>query len=235
MTEHISLIALRRHFSGEIVPEVAEHAASCDQCTARLTELEAEQQELEKAVPFETFAARVASKSQRPARSRRASIAISLAATLVLLFAVGRLMMPVESSRVKGGESVSFVVAGASGQRAVDAALETLAAGERVRIGVTAGDFHWVSVVSIDQAGVVTQIYDQALTGTQWLPGSLELTGHGLERFIVLLSGQPMPVEAVLDAARRSFEAAHGDAGKMAPLEVPAGPLAQFHRTFLKP
>ena len=235
MTEHISLTALRRHFSGEIVTGVAQHVSSCEHCAGRLAALLAEQRELEAAVPFETFAALVAAKAQRPSRPRFASIAISIAATMVLMFAVSKLMTPDPSSRVKGGESVSFVVAGAEGQRAAQAPVETLAAGKRLRIGVTAGDFHWASAVSVDQAGVVTAIYDRAVAGTTWLPDSLKLTGRGLERFIVLLSEAPMPAAAITNAARRSFDAAHGDVAKMAPLDMPAGPLAQFHRTFLKP
>ncbi len=49
---------------------------------------------------------------------------------------------------------------------------------------------------------------------------------------ILVLSDEPLEVEAVSAAARRAFDAAGGDVANLPELEVSG---AQFHRTVLKP
>ena len=66
----------------------------------------------------------------------------------------------------------------------------------------------------------------------EYLPESLEFTGHGAERVFVILSDQPLQMAEVLNAAERAFEASGRDVTKMRKLEVPG---EQFARTLLKP
>ena len=59
-------------------------------------------------------------------------------------------------------------------------------------------------------------------SATHFLPDSLELTGAGLERIIVLLSDQPIDVEVARQAARAAYDRAGGDLGRSAAAR-PAG------------
>ena len=98
-------------------------------------------------------------------------------------------------------------VAGADGQRTarVDAT-EALARGERLRIGYQSGGHRYLLSLSIDDRGEVTPLYPERgrslrvprrrASATRFLPDSLELTGKGTERIIVVLSDQPIDVEA---------------------------------------
>ena len=72
------------------------------------------------------------------------------------------------------------------------------------------------SSLSIDDRGEVTPLYPEqgaslaagrgAASATRYLPDSLELTGAGIERIIVVLSDQPIDVEAARRAARAAYE-----------------------------
>ncbi len=110
-------------------------------------------------------------------------------------------------------------VAGADGQRTADvAAIEALARGERLRIGYQPGDHRYLLSLSIDDRGEVTPLYpergpsltvpDGSHSATRFLPDSLELTGKGTERIIVVLSDQPIDVEAARRAARAAYQKA---------------------------
>ena len=134
-------------------------------------------------------------------------------------------------------------VAGAAGQRTarVDAT-EPLSAGERLRIGYQTGGHRYLLSLSIDEHGEVTPLYPEqgsSLTvpagvpsATHFLPDSLELTGTGLERIIVVLSDQPVDMEVARQAARAAYDRAGGDLGRLPRLELPG---EQFTRTFAKP
>jgi hypothetical protein len=177
--------------------------------------------------------------------------ALALAASLVALVGVQRLSGEAErTTRLKGGgdaalAGVEVVVASASTgvqRRASEdpSTPEALAPGERVRLGLKAGPWAYAVVVSVDESGAVTPIYDQAgkslplakAKDTQFLPDSLEFTGRGLERIIVVLSDSPLTLDEVTAAARSRYEASHGDLTHLAPLDLKG---EQFHRTFLKP
>jgi hypothetical protein len=69
-------------------------------------------------------------------------------------------------------------------------------------------------------------------SATHFLPDSLELTGAGIERIIVVLSDQPIDVEVARKAARAAYDRAAGDLGRLSKLELPG---EQFTRTFAKP
>ena len=61
---------------------------------------------------------------------------------------------------------------------------------------------------------------------------SLELTGKGTERIIVVLSDQPIDVEVARRAARAAYQRAGGDVTRLPKLDLPG---EQFVRTFAKP
>jgi hypothetical protein len=65
-----------------------------------------------------------------------------------------------------------------------------------------------------------------------YLPDSVEFTDAGTERLFVILSDQPIDVDAARRAARAAFERAKGDILRVSALELPG---EQFQRTFLKP
>ncbi len=144
---------------------------------------------------------------------------------------------------IKGGAGMTVRVAGVAGQRTarVDAT-EPLAVGERLRIGYQAGGHRYLLSLSIDEHGEVTPLYPErgaSLTvpagvwgATHFLPDSLELTGTGIERIIVVLSDQPIDVEAARAAARAAYDQAGGDLGRLPKLAVSG---EQFTRTFAKP
>jgi hypothetical protein len=251
---HPSELKLRALFAGEAVDEsVKAHLGECPDCVQRLAGLRDEQARFEAEIPFERFAAGVERAARTPRttprrwlRSPNVRFALAIAASLVALVATQRLVTTPESpTRLKGGADVELVVAGVNGgvQRlaSVDPSTpEALAPGERVRVGLKAGPWAYGVVVSVDETGAVTPIYDERGKSlplakaheTQFLPDSLEFTGRGLERVIVVLSDAPLSLEEVTAAARARYEAAHGDLTHLAPLDVKG---EQFHRTFLKP
>ncbi len=236
MSTHPSMLTLRRLHSGEAVgDEVHAHLVGCAECAAKVQRFAAEQHQLEQALPFERFAAGIKQRTQRPVR-RYVTMGLALAATLALVFAVS-FSSQGTTNRLKGGASVDLVVAGSGGQRQVAGEPEALAPGERVRVGVTAGAWRYAMVVSIDERGTVTPIYLEngrslSVNGTAWLPDSLEFTGPGLERLVIVMSQSPLTLDTVSQAVKTAYEAAHGDVARMTDLELPG---EQFQRTFLKP
>ncbi|HEY4183889.1 MAG TPA: hypothetical protein VGP07_02425 [Polyangia bacterium] len=120
------------------------------------------------------------------------------------------------------------------------AAPERLAMGERLRIGVNPGGRHYLFAISIDDKGVVTGLYPEVgvsvalppASTLQYLPDSVELTGAGLERMIVVLTDEPMELDIMARSAKESFEKAKGDLLHFPDLVIEGD---QFHRTFIKP
>ncbi len=157
--------------------------------------------------------------------------------------APGRRVHPPGWDGIRGGAGMIVRVAGATGQRSarVDAT-EPLAAGERLRLGYQTGGHRYLLSLSIDEHGEVTPLYPEqgaSLTvpagvpsATHFLPDSIELTGAGLERIIVLLSDQPIDLEVARKAARAAYDRAGGDLGRLPPLGLPG---EEFTRTFAKP
>ena len=145
-------------------------------------------------------------------------------------------------NRLKGGAGAELRIGGgAEPQRvaSVDAP-EALRRGERVRLGYTPGTHRYVAALSVDVWGEVTPLYPESGdslvvepgAGTHWLPESVEFTGAGAERVVLVLTDAPVSMEALSDAARKSFAATGGDVDAMAPLDV-AGEQAQW--ILLKP
>ena len=240
-------------------PGIEAHASTCAECKARIRALDDEQRRFEAAISFDRFAAGVerAARGTSAVPRRRARIrswmvvptlAMAAAVAVVVTFR-GPLHGP--STRVhppgydgiKGGAGMIVRVAGAAGQRTarVDAS-EPLLAGERLRIGYQTGGHRYLLSLSIDEHGEVTPLYPEqgaSLTvpaglsnATRFLPDSLELTGAGLERIIVVLSDQPVDMAVARQAARAAYDRAGGDLGRLPRLELPG---EQFTRTFAKP
>lgn len=233
---HPGELELRRLLAEEPLPAtVGEHVRACEQCTATFERLRREQEAFQAEIPFERFAAGVEKAvrvQQRPQRSgvTNARFLMSLAAVLVALVGAQLVLQGRgPETRVKGGEAVDFVVAGATGQRNA-APLEQLAAGERLRIGVSG--HRYVLALSIDERGEVSTIYAEAVKaeGQTWLPDSVEFTGTGREHVVVVLSDEPIAEQPVAEQLKERFKA--GGLGQLQPLAV-AG--VQVHRTFIKP
>ncbi|HEY4394017.1 MAG TPA: ACP synthase [Polyangia bacterium] len=256
---HLGELELRRHRAGEPLgdagPAIAAHAGACAECKARLRALDDEQRRFESAISFDRFAAGVerAARAARPAPRRLPArvwalptLAMAAAVALVVTFH-GRTQAPLVEGppgvRLKGGAGMTVRIAGAAGQRTAQVeATETLAAGERLRLGYQSGGHRYLLSLSIDEHGAVTPLYPEqgaSLTvsaavpsATHFLPDSVELTGAGLERIIVVLSDQPIAVEAARAAARAAYDRAGGDLARLPKLELPG---EQFVRTFAKP
>jgi hypothetical protein len=134
-------------------------------------------------------------------------------------------------------------IAGPDGQRdaRVDGA-EPLATGERLRVGYTPGEHAYVLSLSIDARGEVTALYpeqgsslpisDGAPSATRFLPDSLELTGTGLERVLVVLSDKAIDVDTARRAARAAYDRAGGELDRLPQLGLPG---EEFSRSFAKP
>jgi len=147
-------------------------------------------------------------------------------------------------NNLKGGgpELAIRIAAPDDGQQrnAAAATIEPLARGERLRIGVKPGGRRYLFSVSIDDNGVVTALYPEtgisvAVPPTidlQYLPDSVELTGSGVERLIVVLSDEPLELDIMRRAALAAFQKAKGDVAHMPPLVIEGD---QFHRLFRKP
>jgi hypothetical protein len=144
-----------------------------------------------------------------------------------------------------GGAAITVrVSAGDTGPQrsaAVDAP-EALARGERVRIGYQPGKHRYLLSLSIDERGQVTPIYPETGrslavgkavgAGPRYLPDSIEFTDAGTERLFVIMSDDPIDVDAARRAARASYDRAKGDIMHMPSLDLPG---EQFQRTFIKP
>jgi hypothetical protein len=254
---HIGELTLRRRRAGEALgtegPAIEAHAVGCAACRAKIRALEDEQRRFEQEISFDRFAAGVerAARSPRPAPRRPLVPArvwapvLAMAAGVALLVTVGPLRETTrQNNRTKGGAGMIVRVDGNGGQRTarVDGP-EALARGERLRLGYQAGPHRYLLALSLDDHGQVTPIYpeagrsvavpgDGAGTATRYLPDGMELTGTGTERIVVLLSDQPIEVEAARRAARAAYDRAAGDLLRLPSLGLPG---EEFSRTFSKP
>ena len=240
-------------------PIIEAHAAACAECKARIRALDDEQRRFEAAISFDRFSAGVerAARGTPAVPQRRAPIrrwmvvptlAMAAAVAVVVTFhgplhGPGTRVHPPGYDGIKGGAGMLVRVAGAAGQRTarVDDA-EPLSAGERLRIGYQTGGHRYLLSLSIDEHGEVTPLYPEQGTSltvpagvssaTHFLPDSLELTGAGLERIIVILSDQPIDMEAAQKAVRAAYDRAGGDLSRLPKLALPG---EQLSRTFAKP
>ena len=256
MESHVGELALRRLRAGEALPEVEAHANGCVDCRARLKGFDEEQRRFEQEISFDRFAAGIerAARAARARETQKSASSVSRSLRFMvptLSLAAGVALVVVSSSgerthnTLKGGTAdiTVRVAAGDGPQRtAAVSAPEALAPGERVRIGYHAGRHRYLLSLSIDERGQVTPLYPESGRSValgkavgaapRYLPDSIEFTDAGTERLFVILSDQPIDVEAARRAARAAFERAKGDILHMPALELPG---EQFQRTFLKP
>ncbi|MDY7229796.1 DUF4384 domain-containing protein [Hyalangium rubrum] len=254
--EHPSEWTLRRLHAGELSTAEATrartHAAECEQCGAVLRDAEGAQRQFEADIPFERFEAgvnRAVEKAEKQQKSSRAAVVrwagpvVAIAAAVLVVVAARPLLDSgtVPGVRTKGGATAELRIGGGEGPQRVAQvdAPETLNRGERVRLGYTPAERKYVLALSVDASGEVTPLYPetgQSLpvepgAGPHWLPGSLEFTGLGAERVVVLLSDTPVTVAQASEAARWSFAASGNSVATMDPLEVDGD---QTHWVLLK-
>ncbi|XXF80442.1 DUF4384 domain-containing protein [Myxococcaceae bacterium GXIMD 01537] len=255
MSAHLSEWTLRRLHAGELpaaeATQARAHVTDCPACGAVLEELERAQRRFEEEVPFERFAARVerAARQDVPARPSRWERAMrplmAVAATVLVLVGGVAIVRDGESgvprNRTKGGAVAELRIGGDGPQRAVrPGTREALQPGERVRLGYEAGTHRYVAAVSVDAAGEVTPLYPESGeslpvepgAGLHWLPGSLEFTGSGAERVVLVLGDAPLAMGEVVRAAREAFQAGGRDVNALPEL---AAPGEQAHWVLLKP
>ena len=262
MEGHIGELELRRRRAGETLgadgPAIEAHASTCAECKARIRALDDEQRRFEAAISFDRFAAGVerAARGPRVVPRRAAIRSWMVVPTLAMAAAVAVVVTFHGPSRgpwprvhppgydgIKGGAGMLVRVAGAAGQRTARFdATEPLSSGERLRIGYQTGGHRYLLSLSIDEHGEVTPLYPEqgaSLTvpagvpsATHFLPDSIELTGAGLERIVVVLSDQPVDMQVARQAARTAYDRAGGDLGRLPRLDLPG---EQFTRTFAKP
>jgi hypothetical protein len=253
---HIGELTLRRRRAGEELgaegPAIEAHAAGCPECRARLRALDDEQRRFEQEISFDRFAAGVERAARTPrVAPRRPSVptrvwapVLAMAAGVALVVTLGPFGEKRETNRTKGGAGMIVRVAGSDGQRSarVDGT-EALARGEKLRLGYQPGGHRYLLSLSIDDRGTVTPIYPEQgrslaipesgpAGATRFLPDSMELTGKGVERIVVLLSDEPIDVEAAVRVARAAYDRAGGDLLRLPPLGLSG---EEFSRTFSKP
>ncbi len=257
LSEHPSEWTLRRLHAGELQADEATrtrtHAASCEQCGAVLRAAEETQRQFEAELPFERFeegVKRAGERARRQERTRASSSQrwmgpmVALAASVLLVVAVRPLLAtdPVSGVRTKGGAVAELRIGGGEGSQrmARTDAPEPLAPGERVRLGYTPDTRGYVLALSVDAAGEVTPLYPEAGqslpvepgAGMHWLPDSIEFTGAGAERVVMMLTDAPVTVEEAVAAARQAFEEGGRDLERMPLLYVDGD---QTHWMLLKP
>jgi len=186
---HVPALKLRRLFVGESLgseqAEVAAHAQSCNECRARLRQLEEEQNRFFSTVSADRFAAgveraiRVPRPTSRPATTRSFMTVMSLGfvATCFALYLgakplwqgqTGQQMGQGPAKRttngIKGAVGISVRVAPAhegAQREASQTAAEVLRPGERVRVGYEPQGHAFVFVFSIDDQGHVSTLYPE--------------------------------------------------------------------------
>ncbi|WP_404363676.1 zf-HC2 domain-containing protein [Corallococcus coralloides] len=262
MSAHESSWTLRRLHAGELPPpeanRVREHAETCEACGATLRSFADAQAAFEAEVPFEGFEAgveraRARQASRAPATRAQWVRPLMAVAASVLVLVLARPLLetggrtepvppPVAGNRIKGGAGAELRIGGGVEPQRVASteSPEALRPGERVRLGYTADAYRYVAALSVDARGEVTPLYPESGdslavepgAGQHWLPESVEFTGAGAERVVLVLTDAPLSMEALSDAARKAFDAAGRDVTRMAPLDV-AG--AQTQWILLKP
>lgn len=238
MSAHLTEWTLRRLHAGELPSAESQqaraHLSACAECNGVLKGLEQEQARFEAQVPFDRFADGVerAMKSPPAERSRPGfhGFMVAVAATVLLaLFVRPMLSEPTTTNRLKGGATAELRIGGEGPQRAVPPGeTDTLQPGERVRLAYVSGEYRYVLALSVDGAGEVSPLYSEAGmslpvergNGRHWLPESVEFTGSGDERVVVVLSERPLKVDEVVSAARRAWESAGGKLPEMSTLGV---------------
>ncbi len=258
-TAHFGELTLRRLFVGEL-PEteasaVKRHADGCPTCGGALRSFEEEQRQFSSQISFERFeagverAARVPRGEAKPAPRREwLRPVMAMAASVLVVVTVAAVTRDSDfggnlgGNKLKGGAAVKLTVAGKDGtqREAARIGAERLHPGDRVMVGYEAGGHRYVGVVSIDEGGIITPLFPEAgqllpaqqSEGLAYLPESIEFTGVGMERLLVVLVDEPLTVEALITAAGESFKRGGEDLSRFEELRL-SGDVS--HYLFLKP
>ena len=191
-----STIAVRRYQAGELSPEeraaLQAHFVGCARCARTRLELEEERQRLREDVPFEVFAAGVAEKLARPARSRwtarRLVGPLALAASVLLVAGVAlRSGLQEDTTRTKGGATFEVFVDEAAAVRKLEPG-EKIARGARL-LPALHGAQGKRMVVTLIEPGESSVVYDGPLREGP-LPRAFEWTGTGSATLRVAVDGE---------------------------------------------
>ncbi|WP_373049252.1 ACP synthase [Vulgatibacter sp.] len=240
-------LALRRLHAGELqgaaAARVRSHLERCERCTATWRGLDAERAALPPLASFRPGVERhleAARAKPAPKHALRRLLPLALAASLAALVAVPLLRQapPTATERIKGGAGLDVLVGGA-GQSRLAAEGERLGPTDRVRLRVHPGNYAWALALSVDDAGIVTTLYDHRGTSLAvqkgkplWLPDALAFEGEGAERIYLFLSEAPL---ATAELAR-ALAVAHRSAGSAAAMAtIPGVPGEQSHLLVNKP
>ena len=257
---HVPELTLRRIFAGELKDPSGEaarkHANECGACKAKLRVIEEEQQKFEKQISFDRFKAGVerASRGKTGAPSTVVGFVMAAAAAILVVFVVPALIafngfrdsdLPTRFNNTKGAEAVDMYIAPADNgpQRTASSTTpELLSSGDRVRLAYKANGYHYVTVVSVDEAGEVTPMYpERGLTpkvsdpfAQTLLPGAWEFTGKGAETIVILFTDGPLEMNDVLIATKDAWERSGGKVSELPEVYIPGLQIGQIHRTVLK-
>jgi hypothetical protein len=235
MTAHLSDLVLDRLLTGEAVePDPRAHLEACGECAARLAALRREADAFARAAPIAALAATTRQRLARDgwrARRRRfgyAALAIvpAAAALLVLWWRA-----PVEMVRTKGGLALDVF------RKPVAGAVEVLAPsgeahpGDGLRFRLSTPRAGFITIVSIDGAGMVSSYFPDAPElapiakgQAQLLDGAVELDATlGPERLLALVCAERLHTRDVRDAVAAELTRVAGDARRLDLARLPPG------------
>jgi hypothetical protein len=214
----ISLHTLRRYEAGELDPakraEIETHAASCNECTALLSEMRAEKDALRVAAPFEALAARMEAGEKKrsplalPAWLRWAwAPAAGLAGVAaVLLLAVP----PAPQIQIKGSGTITVYGRAPGADKALPLMEgEKVGTGWGLRVEYSAGDSKFVTVVGVDADGKLYPYHEGfARPPKAFVSGSIVLDQDPRpERLYGIFSDAAIPRAQLLQAAKAAAAA----------------------------
>jgi hypothetical protein len=203
-------------------PESDAHAAACRECQARLARMEAEGVTFRRQVYPQTIDAVLAPRVS-PWRQWLVPLALAVPAAAAVLM-MGRphaADAPPEMGFQSKGSAravaqhaplrLGFHVFAGGPAGVHELADGARVAGEtKLRFSVEAPEHCWLSVVSVDASGTVSQLYPTEAAGIEVprpsLPGGTVLDGGaGPERIFALCSPRPTPVASLTEGARSSL------------------------------
>jgi len=197
-----SALRVRRLVAGELAEaertRVEEHLADCGRCQAARAEIEAEQRQLSRSLPFERFAAGVAERMAAPAEpsGRWLRLApLALAATLLVALALPLLgrrgAEPEEPFRLKGAAALSLYADAAGGARELKPGEPVPAAA--LRAALRPGAWRQAALLLRDEEGLALLYAGPARPGP--LPEAFQWTGRTGELVLLLSDRALSPAE----------------------------------------
>ncbi|MGC3999123.1 MAG: zf-HC2 domain-containing protein [Anaeromyxobacter sp.] len=203
-----SSLRLRQLEAGELAGEAREraeaHLADCARCQATRASFAEEQAELERSLPFDRFAAgvasRLAARAARPARRLPRWAPLAAAAALALGLAVPLLgrapaVGPLHRAKGSAGPEVALFALRA-GQVSALGPDEAVPAGAALRVGLARAARSSAAVALLDADGAALLYAGPARTGP--LTEAFEWTGGGEGTLVVVLDDRPVDGAALV-------------------------------------